>query len=263
MTLTFPVLFGIQLNLFLLVFMRMSGAFIFNPILGRENIPMQIRAALGFVCALVVTPTLTDIKVEINSLVQLVVMSLGELLIGLSLGVIVSIIIYVVQLAGELIDAQMGLAMAQMYDPRTGVNMPLFGILFNIIMIFCFFLSGAHLSLITFVSDSFRLVSPGAVVPTQQSMHFIVALGKDYFELGFRIAIPVTAVEVISQLSIGMLMKAVPSINVFTIGMYVTALVGIIIIFVTLTAIVTACGQLTTYLIEKSAEVIKLIATGT
>lgn len=240
--------------------MRMSGAFIFNPIFGRENIPVTVRAGIGFLCALVITPTLTDVKVEINGFVQLVVMGLGELFIGLAVGVVVSIVIYAVQIAGELIDAQMGLAMAQMYDPRTGVSMSLFGILFNLIMILCFFMSGAYLKLIAFMSDSFRLIPPGTVVPTAQSAKFIVSMLKDYFEFGMRLALPVTGVEIICQLALGMLMKAVPTINVFSIGMYLTAFVGIIIVFLTLTTIVTACGQLITFMLEKAAEVIRLIA---
>jgi len=263
MAISLPNISGFNIDLFLLVFMRMSGAFILNPILGRENMPMQLRAALGFLCAIIITPTLSGMSVHIDGVIQLMVMSMGELFIGLAVGVIVSIMLYLVQFAGELIDMQMGLTMAQLYDSRSGVNMPLLGSLFNIIMIICFFASNAHLTLITFFSDSFKLIAPGAVVPTQQSMQFIVSLGKDYFELGLRIALPVVAIEVVCQIAIGMLMKAVPSINVFSIGMHLTALVGLIIIFVTVTAIVTMCGQLVTYLIEKSADVIKLIAAGT
>jgi flagellar biosynthesis protein FliR len=262
MTLSLPVISGFSMDLFLLVFMRMSGMFIFNPILGRENMPMLLRAALGFICALVVTPTLAGVTVQINGVVQFIVMSLGELFIGLATGVVVSIILYVVQLAGELIDMQMGLTMAKMYDPHTGVNMPLLGNFFNIIMVLCFFASDAHLSLISFITDSFHLISPGAVVPTQQSMHFIVSMGKDYFELGLRMAMPVVAIEVICQISIGMLMRAVPAINVFSIGMHLTALVGLIIVLLTMTSIVTMCGQLVTYMIEKVTEVIRLIGTG-
>ena len=259
MTLSFS--FGI--GLFILVFMRMSGLFIFNPLLGRENIPMYLRAGLGFVCALVVAPTLKDITVQINDVVQLIVMCLGELFIGLALGVLVSLILYIVQLAGELIDMQMGITMAQLYDSHSGTNMPLVGSLYNAIMILCFFAGNAHLSLISFMSDSFRLIAPGAVVPTQQSMQYIFSLGKDYFELGFRMALPVVAVEIVCQICIGMLMRAVPSINVFNIGMHLTALVGIVIILLSMTTIVAMCGQLVSFLTEKAADVIRLIGTGT
>lgn len=260
MTLSLPFLTGININLFLLVFMRMSGAFIFNPILGREDVPAYIRAALGLLCAVVVTPTLSGVTVNIGGIVQFMAMSLGEIFIGLVLGIVVSIVIYVVQFAGELIDMQMGLSMAQMYDPQTGVNMPIMGSLFNALMILCFFASDAQLSLLQFTTDSFRLIAPGAVMPTQQSLHFIVAMGSDYFQFGLRMAIPVVAIEVICQFAIGMLMRAVPSINVFSIGMHLTALIGIVIIMVTSTAIVAMCSQLISYMLEKTAEVIKLMA---
>lgn len=240
--------------------MRMSGLFIFNPVLGRENIPVQLRAALGLICAVVVTPALGSINVQIGGIVQLIVMSLGELFIGLSLGVILSTVLYIVLLAGELIDMEMGITMAQMYDARTGVNMPIMGSLFNIIMVLSFFASNAHLTLISYLTDSFRLIAPGTVFPTQQSLHFIVSLGTDYFELGLRMAIPVVAVELIGQILLGFLMRAVPSINVFSIGMYITVIAGILILLVTVTVLVTMCGQLITFFLEKAAEQIRLMA---
>jgi flagellar biosynthetic protein FliR len=198
-------------------------------------------------------PTLTGMTANINSIPQLIVECLGELFVGLALGEIVTIIIYVVQLSGELIDMQMGLTMAQMYDSHSGTNMPLLGGLFNIIIILSFFSSNAHLYLISFVNDSFHLIAPGTVFPTAQSMHYIVALMSDYFEFGFRMALPVVAVEVMCQISIGMLMRAVPSINVFSIGMH------LIIVFVTSSAIVAMCGQLVSFMMDKAAEFIRLL----
>lgn len=263
MTLSLSAFSGFNIDLYLLVFMRMSGLFIFNPIFGRANIPVTLRAALGFICALVVVPTLSGMSVQIGGIVQLIVMSLGELFIGLAIGVVVNLMINAVQFAGELIDMQMGLTMAQQYDANSGVNMPLLGSFFNSIMILCFFASNAHISLITFVSDSFRLIAPGNVFPTQQSMHFIFSLGKDYFELGLRMAIPVVAIEIVCQISMGMLMKAVPSINIFSIGTHIEALVGILIILFTITPLVNLCGQIVTYMLEKVVEVIKLMGTGT
>jgi flagellar biosynthesis protein FliR len=58
-------------------------------------------------------------------------------------------------------------------------------------------------------------------------------------------------------------MKAVPSINVFSVGMQLMALIGILIILITMTSIVTMCGQLISFMLEKAAEVVRLIGTGT
>lgn len=261
MSFTIPLAAGFNIDLFLLVFMRMSGLFIFSPVLGNENIPVVLRAAVGFVCAMVVMPTLNGISAHVNGIVELIVQSLGELFIGLALGLLVSIIIYIVLFAGELIDMQMGLTMAQMYDPQSGVNMPILGKFFNIIVILVFFTSNAHLYLISFVNDSFHLIAPGTVVPTQQSLKFIVSLGSDYFELGLRLALPIVAIEVACYIAQGMIMRAVPSINIFSVGMFIAMLVGLFILLITITAVVTMCGQLITFLIEKASEEIRLLAT--
>lgn len=263
MTLNIPLMSGVSIELLILVFMRMSGLFIFNPILGRENVPMTLRAGLGLISTFVVAPTLSGTNVVIRNLIELVGMSLGEIFIGLAIGIVLGILLYTVQLSGELIDMQMGLTMAKMYDPHTGVNMPLLGTLFNLIFILCFFASDAHLTLVKFLTDSFSLIAPGTVVPTTQSMDFIVSLGTDYFELGLRLAMPIVAIEIVAQIGIGLLMKAVPSIDVFSVGMHVTSLLGIILLTVTITAIFTSCGQLVTFALEKIAQTIKLIATGT
>lgn len=261
MSFTLPLVTGFNIDLFLLVFMRMSGLFIFSPVLGRENIPLILRATIGLLCALVVMPTLTGVSAHVNGAVELIVQSLGELFIGLSLGILVSIIIYIVVLAGELIDMQMGLTMAQMYDARSGINMPILGSFFNILVILVFFSSNAHLYLLSFVNDSFHLIAPGMVMPTQQSLKFLTALGSDYFEFGLRMALPIVAIEVVCHIAQGMIMRAVPSINIFSVGMFISMLVGLLIVLITMTAIVTMCGQLVSFLTEKAAETIKLIAT--
>lgn len=262
MTITFSTLSALQINLFILVFMRMSGLFLFNPILGRDNVPLLLRATLGFLCAIVVTPTLSGVSVQINGVIQLMVMSLGELLVGLTLGVVASTVIYIVQLAGEQIDIQMGLAMSKMYDARANVNMPIIGSFFNLIMIFCFFSANAHLTLIAFVCDSFKLITPGTVFPTQQSLHFVVALGKDYFTFGLQMAIPVIAVEIVCQIALGLLMRTVPTINIFAVGLQIELLVGLVLMVITMAAITALCGQLVSFLVEKSAEVLRLMASG-
>lgn len=262
MTITFPVLSALNINLFLLVFLRMSGAFLFNPILGRQNVPMLLRAALGLLCAVVITPTLTGISVQIHDVVQLMVMGLGELFVGMTLGILVSVVIYVVQLAGEQIDAQMGLTMSKMYDAHSGVNMPIMGSFFNLIIIFCFFSANAHLTLIAFATDSFRLIAPGGVFPTQQSLHFVVDLMGDYFRLGLQMAIPVIAVEIVCQIALGLLMRTVPTINIFAIGLQIEMLIGLVLMLVTISAIVVLCGQLITFMVEKAAELLRLMATG-
>lgn len=253
---TIPVL---NIDLFLLVFMRITGFIILNPIFGRTSVPNLLKVALSLLIASIITPTL-GVTVSINGFLPMVVAALLELSIGLAIGVVINILFAVVTMAGEFVDMQMGLGMAMMYDPGSGINMPVMGGFFNIIMMVVFFAGNAHLALLSLISDSFKAIAPGTAYPTAQSSQFIASMGKDMFELGLRMAIPVIAVEIIGIIAIALLMKAVPQINIFTVGIQIQAIIGIIIVLLAAPVITALCDRLTAFILEKSAEFIRLMA---
>jgi flagellar biosynthetic protein FliR len=254
------IAFGaVNIEVFFLVFMRMSGAVLFNPLFGRSNVPVVFRGAISLLLALIVCPTLGGVTAHMSNVVDLVVQSMLELSVGFGLGVIVSILFSVVLLSGELIDAQMGFAMSSFYDPHNGVAMPILGSFFNALMVLTFFASNAHLTLLTFVSDSFSAVPPGTLLPTAKSFTFVVMLGRDYLELGLRMAIPVLAVEMVTIIAMGMLMRAVPQINVFSVSIQLQAIMGIAVVAIAVPVIVPLCDRLTTFILEKCAEYLRLL----
>ncbi|MDR3552690.1 MAG: flagellar biosynthetic protein FliR [Clostridia bacterium] len=252
-----------NIDLFLLVFMRMSGAVLFNPILGRNNIPYTLKAALSLIVSFLCIPLLDASKVATGSIVALAVCCVTELAVGLALGVLISGLFSVVLVAGELIDQQMGFSMATFYDPNSGVNMPVVGSLFNTLLLLTFFASNAHLTFFRLVSDSYKAIPPGTAMLTTKSMQFVVMMGGDIFEMGLRLALPILAVELIVQLASGILMRAVPQINVFTAGIQLQAVVGIVMLVLILPIIMTLCGRLTDYMIEKCVEVLKMMIPST
>jgi flagellar biosynthetic protein FliR len=247
-----------NIDLFLLVFMRITGFIILNPLFGRTTVPNLFKVAFSLLFASIVTPTL-NVSVNINGVAPMVLAALMELTIGLAIGVVINIIFAVVTLAGEMVDMQMGLGMAMMYDPGSGVNMPIMGNFFNIILMVVFFAGNAHLALLSLVSDSFKAIAPGTAYPTTQSAQFVVSMGKDLFDLGLRMAVPVIAVEVIGLIAIGLLMKAVPQINIFMVGIQIQTIIGIIIVLLATPILTALCDRLTAFILEKSAEFIRLL----
>jgi flagellar biosynthetic protein FliR len=250
---------SLNIDLFLLVFMRMSGAIIFNPIFGRSNIPATLKGALSLVCAYLVTSTLGKQAYVMNNMVQFGISCTLELVIGIAIGTIISGLFSVVLVAGEMVDLQMGFSMANFYDPKSGVNMPIIGSFFNAILILVFFASNAHLTLFNLLTDSFRAIPAGTGYPTLQSAQFIVSMGKDIFEMGIRFAIPILAVEIIAQIMMGILMRAVPQINIFTVGIQLQTIIGIVMLLIAVPVIVTLNGRLSDFTIEKITELIKLM----
>lgn len=248
-----------DIDLFLLVFMRMSGMVLFNPLLGRRNVPTLLKGALSLILAFLVTPTLDASASQTGGLVQLSVCCAVELLIGFMLGVILSGLFSVVLLAGEMIDLQMGFSMANFYDPKSNISMPVVGSYFNVLLVVGFFSANAHLTLFRLLADSCRVFPPGRVVPSAQALQFVVKMGGDLFELGLRMALPLLAVEIIVQLALGILMRAVPQLNVFTVGIQVETLAGMIMLLVLVPAIMSLNGRLIDYMLEKSVELMRLM----
>lgn len=251
---------GFTIDLFLLVFLRVTGLMLFNPIFGRTNVPNSMKVGFSLLVAFTLTPTLRGTQAPVDGVVNFIVAGLLELGVGLALGVVINIVFGVVVVAGEYIDMQLGLSMAQMYDPGSGVNMPIVGNFYNFVLLMVFFGSNAHLSLISLVANSFGVMPPGAAQITPGAARFIALMGGDMLELGLRMAVPIIAVELICVVAIGLIMRAVPQINIFAFGIQIQAIVGIILLLVSIPVTVSMMGSLTSFLLDKAAQVIRLMA---
>lgn len=250
---------GLDIDLFLLVFMRFTGVILFNPIFGRSSVPAVLKVALSLLCASVVTPVLGSSGAVPGSIVEFIGQLVLELAMGLAIGVLVDMLFGVVMVAGGQMDMQMGLGMANLFDPGSGVESPLMGSFFNVLMTVVFLAGDAHLSFLSLVTDSFRAIPPGTAHLTAGSARFLVSMAGDMFSLGLRMALPVIAVEFIAVISIGLLMKAVPQINIFNVGIQLESGLGILIVMIAVPMVVGLCGRLSTFITEKTAELIRLM----
>lgn len=254
-------IFANQINLYLLVFMRMSGMILFNPIFGRKNVPVLLRGALSLALAVPVSMTLSVTGIAVANVVQLFGMCASELLVGFGIGVILSALFSVVLLAGEAIDLQMGFSMANLYDPASQVSMPVVGSFLNALLIMTFLASNAHLALVKLFSDSFRAFPPGTASFSSKTFQFIAVMGGDVFSMGLRLALPLIAVEFVLQIVMGILMRASPQINIFSVGIQLQTLIGLALLMLLVPVMVTLFGRLSDYILEKCVEWMRLIGT--
>ena len=117
--------------LFFLVLMRMSGFIFLNPILGRRNIPATAKTGLSLGLAVIVFSMEQSqgitVEAEANSSLMFGILMVKELAIGYLLGFIMSLFDMVLTFAGTVIDFQIGISMAMVYDPQTGSQIALSG----------------------------------------------------------------------------------------------------------------------------------------
>lgn len=221
-----------QLTLFILVSARMGGFVLFNPMLGRRNIPGIFRTGMILVLTLFVMGVTTQqVRVPVGTM-ELVVRMVLELAVGLLLGMAVSFFFYIPQMAGLMIDTQMGMTMNQMYDPGTSANMSVTGQILNILMTLLFFAAGGHLTLMRIFLTSEEIVPLGAASFGLASYQYLLELFVECSVLAIKLCMPILAAELIAQVGMGVLMKVIPQINVFAINIELKVIVGLALLFV-------------------------------
>lgn len=103
---------------FLLIVVRVTTFFVAMPIFSYRSIPVQHRVGLGIFLAWIMYYTIDAPVLELDVTFYLLIMK--EALVGLFIGFASYMILSAVQIAGGLIDFQMGFSIANVIDPQTG-----------------------------------------------------------------------------------------------------------------------------------------------
>ena len=216
-----------ELTLFLFVSARVGGFVLFNPILGRTNIPAAFRTGMAMVLSVFVTSVTEQQPPPPSGTAEFMVLMLLEIAIGFLLGMAVNFFFYIPQLAGSMIDTQMGMTMNQMYDAGSSANMSVTGQILNVLMILLFFAGGGHLTLLRLFLTSEQIVPFGQVSIGLPAYHLMLELFVECTVLAGKLCMPVLAAELIAQVGMGVLMKVIPQINVFAINIELKVIVGL------------------------------------
>jgi len=218
---------------FLLIFARMSGCVFFNQILGRGNLPNIFKISLSLFLAITtyyILPPESDIV--ILTTIEFILLIIKELFIGYLIGYIISLFFSTVVISGEVIGIQIGMSMAKIYDPTRSVSMGIMGSFLNLILILIFFSANGHLNLIKIIITTGKLIEIGNFSIPTQLFYNMVELFQQILILALKLSMPIMAVEIILESGIGILMKAIPQIQVFSVNVQLKILVGIFLIFI-------------------------------
>ena len=223
-----------SLTLFLLITARMTGCVAFNPLLGRRGVPSMVKAGLILLLSLSAF-AITTVQVEVPSTLLALALMFGmELFLGYVLGLIINLFFYIPVMAGSVIDMQMGLSMASTYDPASGIQVTATSTLLNVLMSLLFFAANGHHTLIRIFLASGRVVPFGTVALGENFYGAMIQIFLDCTLLGVKLAMPILAAELMGQVGMGILMKAIPQINVFAINIELKVIIGLVLIMLML-----------------------------
>ena len=217
-----------ELTLFLFITARISGFVLFNPILGRRNIPGTFRSGFILVLSVFVISFAAPDRVRVpGSTIELVFCILLELALGYLLGLVMNFFFYIPQLAGHAIDTQMGMTMNQVYDASAQANLSVSSMLLNTLMTLLFFAAGGHHTLLRLMLTSHEVVPFGTVTLGTDAANAMLELFVECTVLAVKLCMPILAAELLGQLGMGVLMKVIPQINVFSINIELKVIIGL------------------------------------
>lgn len=245
-----------QYLIFLLASCRTAGVIFFNPIFGRNSVPSIMKVGLSLAIALFAVFELGTTQVINYTAIEFIGAMLQGFIIGIVIGFIMTLFLSVFQLGGEVIDMQMGLSMASMYDPATKANISVTGNLLTSMYVLIFFLSNAHLALFTVVIKSFQVIPLGIGQVSDQVAVFFIELMYYILIYAVQLAIPIIVTEIIAEFAVGILMRLVPNINVFVINIQIKVFIGLIVIFTIIPVLANFMTQMNLLMMEKITQVL-------
>ncbi|MBR4382636.1 MAG: flagellar biosynthetic protein FliR, partial [Selenomonadaceae bacterium] len=132
-----------------------------------------------------------------------------------------------VNMAGKIMDMQVGFAVVQMMDPTTMQQTGLIGtFLYNLTIIY-FLITNGHHVIISALAESFRIVPLDAMVWNQSLPQLINDLTAGIFLNGMKIAMPVTFAILLTNVGLGILARTMPQMNIFVVGIPMQLMIGI------------------------------------
>ena len=236
-----PALSGIIL-VHLLVFARTGAMVMLLPAIGEAGVPAMVRLVLAFAISLALTPTVAAVypQAEPANMLALGLLIAQEVTAGILVGAMARIIMSALQIAGSLIATQTGLAYAQTVDPTShGEQGAVIGNFLSLLGVVLIFSTNLHHLAIGAVAGSYRLIPPGAALPTGDMAQLVIDLTSGSFALGFQLAAPFLVFGFALSVGIGILARLMPQLQIYFVAMPFNILVGFLLMVLILGSMMT------------------------
>lgn len=218
-------------------FMRIGAMMMANPVFGSRSVPVRVRIMLTLVMTMVVAPLLPPLPEVDVFTSQGMLISLHEILIGLTLGFSLQLVFAAFVMAGDYVANAMGLGFASMVDPVNGVNVPIVSQFLLIVVFLLFFAFGGHLLLVEVIVTSFVAVPVGIPDINPERALMVAGWASRMFGIAVLASIPVVASLLLIYVALGVMTRAAPQLNIFSVGFPLTIFAGFVAMVLALPAV--------------------------
>lgn len=251
--------FGCYPQVFLLTLAR-TGAIVFALPFFDLRMEMQIRVGVALAITLALLPVLPDAWImaagAINTLPEILLAMLNEVLLGAAIGLICSFFVGACQLGGEIMGLSSSLSAAESIDPASGVANPVLVQVMSTLFVLMILLSNSHLALLRMLGASFRNVPPAMTWITPGLGEHILALGSAMFTLGIGLAMPFMAAALLVDVCFALVARLIPEVNILFLSLPIRLTVGFALFCMVLQYSAGSFGRLIEQMLEQCGRVL-------
>lgn len=207
-------------------FVRISALMAVFPVLSSRTVPMRVKLLVSIIMTIAVLPSI-QFTTPVDPFTQEgLLLAATQAGIGLAMGLVFVVVFQAFTLAGQMIANAMGLGFASMVDPATGINSPVISQIFTVLVSLLFVVMNGHLLVIRMLADSFDAMPLNGSFLSPTSLQSIALWGSQLFIWGMMVALPVLTALLMVNIALGVISRAAPTLNIFSIGFVITILGG-------------------------------------
>jgi flagellar biosynthetic protein FliR len=217
-----------QAQLFFLAFTRILAIMIHIPVLGGQNIPNQVRIGLGFVLAMVLIPW-QPIPAEAAP-IGFMAYSLSiakEILIGTLIGYSADLAFGAIQMAGGAMGLGSGFESGRIFNPSLGDSGSAFDQIFVMTATMVFLMINGHHLVIRAIQKTFEILPLNGSLPFD-SLEAVMTTTSTFVVAGIHLALPVMTALILADLTLGLLARVAPQVQVYFLGLPVKVVVSLL-----------------------------------
>ena len=224
-----------DLEYYLLILTRVTCFVYVAPFFSMNNTPRRFRIGFSIILAMLLYQVLTPAEaVVFETVYDYAIIVIREAIAGLLIAFSTNICASILNFAGSVADMEVGLSMVQLMDPNTRQQTSFTGVLYNYAFTMMLIASGLYRYLLGALVDTFTLIPVNHVVfHSDQLLDAMVRFMGDYVMIGFRIILPVFCCILMLNAVLGIIARVSPQMNMFSIGIQLKILVGLGVLFFT------------------------------
>ena len=247
---------------YMVAMLRLGAFLIASPVFGGRFIPLPIRVLATAVIALPVMMNAPLPDPQTIADLRFVAVVMAELTIGLSAGLVVTIMFGAASVAGDRIASTAGLSFAAQFDPAAGGQTPVVSQIFGLFLLSCFIGTEGHLTAIRLILESYTTLPIGSSLNPAILITSGLYAGGQMFIIASTMMLPVVSVLLILNIVIGVLTRAAPQLNVFSFGFPVTMTATMVLIYIFAPGLIASFDDLVAEALRLLTDLLRDLSNG-